>query len=190
MSEVRRCRAPRQEALCRLPAEPGTYVIVLQVKARAVVEVGSLGSVVIDRGFCLYVGSALGSGGLRARLARHLRGGERSHWHIDRLRTIATPVEIWLCIGNCRREHAWAHLLASSRRCAMPRARFGASDCRCPSHLFASCRRPSLRWFRRLLGERHPPVRRIGVGAEGVAAGPSRSEVRRVGSGRAGAASL
>jgi len=184
VTRERRAAEPWRETVDRLPAEPGTYVIVLQVERRASVEVGKLGTVVFDEGFCLYVGSALGRGGLRARLARHLRGGETSHWHVDRLRAIATPVEIWVCVDDRRHEHAWSQLLASSRRFALPRGRFGASDCRCPAHLFASRRKPDVRSFRRLLaehGSRHPPLRRFAVpGEERSAAGAiSRGGARR-----------
>ncbi len=41
---------------------------------------------VLKPGFYIYVGSACGPGGLRARISRHLCGKrKRLHWHIDRI---------------------------------------------------------------------------------------------------------
>jgi len=39
----------------------------------------------IPRGVYLYVGSARGFGGLKARVARHLRAVKKVHWHVDYL---------------------------------------------------------------------------------------------------------
>jgi len=47
------------------------------------IRVGKLGVLPLQPGFYVYVGSAHGPSGLRARLAHHLGPGSRRHWHID-----------------------------------------------------------------------------------------------------------
>jgi len=118
-----------------LPAASGTYLLVHSAVAEARLRVGSLGEMMVHPGFYLYVGSAYGPGGLRARVGRHIAGSGPLRWHIDYLRRVTQPVETW-CAPEQRCEHEWARSLASAARVSMPLARFGASDCRCPAHLF------------------------------------------------------
>ena len=59
-------------------AEPGTYALLLRLDKQERITVGKLGTFDFPVGYYLYVGSALGPGGLRARLARHRRGSESS----------------------------------------------------------------------------------------------------------------
>ncbi|MFN3332972.1 MAG: GIY-YIG nuclease family protein, partial [Caldilinea sp.] len=86
-------------------------------------------------GWYLYVGSALGSGGLRGRLRHHLRVVRRPHWHIDYLRQVCTVEQVWCVVDAQCWEHCWAEQLATMATPA-PRLRFGASDCRCIAHCF------------------------------------------------------
>jgi Uri superfamily endonuclease len=98
-------------------------------------EVGRLGTVELPGGLYVYVGSAQGSGGLRARIGRHLRAEKRAHWHIDTLTAQTPVVAIWLKESPERLECPWARTLAVLA--AIPVLRFGSSDCSCPAHLFA-----------------------------------------------------
>ena len=79
---------------------------------------------------------ARGPGGLRARLGRHWDGGERLHWHVDYLRRAAQPAAAAWVPGRSVVECRWAHRLASVGDLEPGPAGFGASDCRCPTHLF------------------------------------------------------
>lgn len=124
-----------------LPSDPGSYALVLRNRAPLEVVVGKLGPVAIERGYLLYVGSARGPGGLRARVGRHARGRQIRHWHIDYLRPYVELEEVWLTMSSTNREHTWASSLGRHLDIAHPR--FGASDCRCEAHLFFSARRPS-----------------------------------------------
>ena len=90
----------------------------------------------LSPGHYLYVGSAYGPGGLRARLARHFRTEKRPHWHIDRLLAVADPIGALAVPGG--RECALAARLRAGPPPAVPIAGFGASDCRCETHLFAA----------------------------------------------------
>ena len=120
----------------------------------------------LERGFYVYVGSAFGSGGLRARIAHHGRRARRPRWHIDYLRLHAAPCRVWLS-GEAR-EHQWMAAIASMPGASAPMRGFGSSDCHCASHLLFFTRRPPLKEFRRrlrLLDPEHPPVRVLAVRA-------------------------
>ena len=119
-----------------LPAAPGSYVVVFASRGGAVAA--GRRRLEVPPGLVLYVGSARGPGGLRARLGRHLEGRGRPRWHVDRLRGFCRPREAWYLVGSAV-EHEWADRLAGIGR-VVPG--FGASDCRCPGHLFACDRLP------------------------------------------------
>lgn len=115
----------------------GTYALVIQLEDIKTLPVGRLGEFSLSSGLYVYVGSALGPGGLRARVARHLRTEKRPHWHIDTLTAIAPIVGVWWTVSHIRMECEWARALASLPGVIIPIARFGSSDCGCPGHLLA-----------------------------------------------------
>lgn len=117
-----------------LPALPGSYLLVLRLSKQRPIRVGALGVVTFPPGLYVYSGSAMGPGGLRARLGRHWRGGSRRRWHVDYLREQAPVAAAAFVTGRERAECRWAALLAGLGG-AMVCAGFGASDCRCPAHL-------------------------------------------------------
>lgn len=121
----------------------GTYVLILYLPLDNHMVIGRLGSFSFPSGYYLYVGSAFGSGGLAARLRHHIKPIKRAHWHIDYLHMHARLREIWYAAHTEHRECEWASILASMPGLSTPVARFGASDCRCPSHLFYTAVRPS-----------------------------------------------
>lgn len=119
-----------------LEAQPGTYALLLSSTSDAEIRVGRHGDMRLRPGFYVYVGSALGPGGVRARVSHHLRDSPRPHWHIDYLRSRARVEEIWVCHGRTRQEHLWARLFSSIPGVSVPLRGFGASDCDCPAHVF------------------------------------------------------
>jgi Uri superfamily endonuclease len=126
----------------------GTYALLLRLDAPRVVRVGALGELDFPSGWYLYLGSALGPGGLAARLARHKRHADkRLHWHIDYVRAVMTLVEVWTEPGDVRQECGWAAAAAELPEASIIAPRLGASDCRCPSHLYYYARRPQLEQF-------------------------------------------
>lgn len=118
-----------------LPAEPGTYILLMRVDAPLALTPGRLGEVVLAAGLYAYVGSAHGPGGLRARVGRHLRVEKRPHWHVDALTARAPVVEVWASASVERLECRWAAALAALPGAEGPIPGFGASDCGCPTHL-------------------------------------------------------
>ena len=130
---------------------PGTYALVLRCTRDTKIPVGALGPVQVVPGFYVYIGSAFGPGGLRSRLLHHLLKRASPHWHIDYLRLVTEPTEAWITLDPTKREHEWASALAKFPRVSVPMPRFGASDCRCLSHLFYAERALSPKSIRRLL---------------------------------------
>lgn len=59
--------------------QPGTYGHVLSSSMPGLIRVGRLGGLQLQPGFYVYIGSAHGPGGLRARLAHHLGPTSRPH---------------------------------------------------------------------------------------------------------------
>ncbi len=131
----------RTENKQRLPDDHGTYVLILRCRKIQNTSIGKLGKVSLQPGFYLYVGSAQGPGGIKARVSRHRRRKKKLHWHIDYLRKHTALLETWYETGETSREHDWAATLASRHQ--IGHQRFGASDCRCPSHLFYTACKPS-----------------------------------------------
>ncbi len=123
-------------------AMPGTYLLLLECDRSTAFRAGKLGTLTAKPGFYLYVGSAFGPGGLRARIAHHARISPRAHWHVDYLRAVTRPVKAWCCNG-ARLVHRWAQALMRWQDAAVPFRGFGSSDCRCPAHLFYFLKRPA-----------------------------------------------
>jgi Uri superfamily endonuclease len=129
-----------------LPRSGGTYVLLFQALSPCEVKVGALGSVSLELGFYLYVGSAHGGGGLQARVTRHLAVDKPLRWHMDYLRPQLTPVAVWWQASAERLEDHWAQQIPSIGVQAHHKG-FGASDSRHFSHLFFCPQAPCFeRW--------------------------------------------
>jgi Uri superfamily endonuclease len=136
---------------------PGTYALLIALDRSRNICIGRRGRFHFPAGFYLYIGSALGPGGLGRRLERHLRVEKCLHWHIDYL--LHTPgaciMQVWVMQGTVRWECNWASSAQQLPGASVVVPRFGSSDCRCTSHLFGfadSAQPPSLRVFAALAG--------------------------------------
>jgi len=121
--------------------DKGIYCLVFRNPA-CQVRVGALGEIAFRKGWHVYVGSALGSGGL-ARLERHValsrEKDKKPKWHVDSLST-----------DRCFTLRYTVHAVTEERfECRLAGALgepgipgFGSSDCDCPSHLFYRMRDP------------------------------------------------
>lgn len=114
---------------------PGSYVLVARLSRESLVPVGRLGMFTFEPGFHCYSGSAMGPGGLDARLARHLRCHKKAHWHVDYLLQHAVVVEMWKAYSTRRLECLFAQALTTMSGARVPVPGFGSSDCDCPAHL-------------------------------------------------------
>jgi Uri superfamily endonuclease len=117
-----------------IPSETGSYALHLTLAAPQSLQVGRLGEFEFPSGEYIYLGSALGSGGLQARLGRHIRGDGSSHWHIDWLRANSLVAGYYFLVTNQRLECLWSEALMNSPQATVPVPRFGASDCRDPEN--------------------------------------------------------
>ena len=113
----------------------GTYALLIQLRRPTEITVGRLGALCFPAGYYAYVGSALGPGGLQARLTRHRRREKALHWHIDYLLTHADIVDVRIDQSGQRLECAWVCALLSMPGAEVVAPGMGSSDCACASHL-------------------------------------------------------
>jgi Uri superfamily endonuclease len=138
------------------PTPQGTYLLLAHLECAVEIPIGKLGTFSFDTGWYTYAGSALGPGGLPARLARHARADKRLHWHIDFLLQHAALDTIWQAAHPQKLECAWAMAMLDLLGAQTPVRRFGASDCRCSSHLIYFARRPNNRQITSALASHSP----------------------------------
>ncbi len=131
-----------------MDAKPGTYILILRSDARRTVQIGRWGELAVQLGYYLYVGSAFGPGGVRARVSRHARKGKTLRWHVDYLREVTELERVWYSYELRHLEHDWAQMLSGLSRMAAIKG-FGCSDCNCEGHLFYADREPELIEFKR-----------------------------------------
>jgi Uri superfamily endonuclease len=113
------------------PSGPGAYVLQIDLAEPVLVRMAGKLHAELSSGRYLYCGSANGPGGLKARLARHMRRGKSVHWHIDQLTERGTVTGAWIV-----RNGQECDLVAMLAPLPMPIPGFGSSDCvRCRSHL-------------------------------------------------------
>ncbi|WP_198662888.1 GIY-YIG nuclease family protein [Cohaesibacter intestini] len=118
--------------MANCPTDGGIYVLLARLEQPLTITRPRLAE--LEPGLYVYVGSAYGPGGLRSRLARHLRPNKPLRWHIDQITTRAeTKYAIgWTDGKECELQAA----LAAGGNITYPLPVFGSSDCRsCPSHL-------------------------------------------------------
>lgn len=125
-----------------MTSDPGTYVLLMRAPDEGGATIGKLGRIHFAGGWLLYVGSAFGSGGLRARVRRHLRDDKTLHWHIDHLLGELEVVEVWWTEDDARWEESWAEALRGRPDARLPLRRFGSGDCGCEGHLIHLPERP------------------------------------------------
>ena len=123
----------------------GTYALVTILGVECRLQVGKLGIHSLVPGYYVYVGSALG--GLSGRLGHHLRSEKKLHWHIDYLLREVEVVQIWYAFGQLKLECTWNAIVGDLPGAMSSTPGFGASDCRCSSHLTYFPAMPSLSLF-------------------------------------------
>ena len=117
-----------------IPEEKGAYALLIRLDRGMDIDLRNREPAYLQPGWFVYLGSANGPGGLRARLRRHFRADKKPHWHADRLTVGAAELAaIAVCGGNeC---DLVARLLKHPAFCVAI-GDFGNSDCRtCDSHL-------------------------------------------------------
>jgi Uri superfamily endonuclease len=114
-----------------VPSASGAYILQIDLTQPVLVSTARQPPTGLLPGRYFYCGSANGPGGLKPRLARHMRHGKSLHWHIDQLTERGTVTGTWI-VRNGRE----CDLVAMLAPLPMPIPGFGSSDCvRCRSHL-------------------------------------------------------
>jgi Uri superfamily endonuclease len=115
--------------------DKGIYCLVFK-NPGCVVRVGALGEIAFRQGWHCYVGSALGSGGLK-RLERHINLAEqrdkRPKWHVDYLH-ISSYFSLVYSVYSVTDKRLECRLAQELDTGGI--LKFGCSDCQCTSHLF------------------------------------------------------
>ena len=110
----------------------GAYLILIEIDVYTETHAGSLGKVVLEPGYYVYVGSAMRC--LAARMRRHLSKRKKTRWHIDYITNFSTSITAIPIKSAGRIECALAEQIMRISHHSIPN--FGSSDCRCPSHLY------------------------------------------------------
>jgi Uri superfamily endonuclease len=130
-----------------IPSAPGSYALCFSIAHPTSLAVGRLGrsgdahagskNFEFPAGYYIYLGSAFGPGGLRARLNHHLRPHPKPHWHLDFLQPVMSVQSILWNLEPTPLECCWSQMLAKHPGASIPVPGFGASDCHngCRSHL-------------------------------------------------------
>jgi hypothetical protein len=77
---------------------------------------------------------------------------------------LCAVTEVWYSADPIGREYDWAKCLATLSKTTIHLARFGATDCGCPAHLYYFAHRPLFRSFQERVKELcsdHAAVRRL-----------------------------
>jgi sugar fermentation stimulation protein A len=128
---------PWQLLECELD-DGGSYIMVMELMQDEMIEVGSLGRLLFQRGYYLYIGTAKKN--LTERMNRHLRKRKKAHWHIDYLRDKVTHCTAIPIRSSDSLEHELAQAVSSIADWQVPY--FGSSDCSCTTHLFGMSENP------------------------------------------------
>jgi Uri superfamily endonuclease len=115
--------------------DKGIYCLVFK-NPGCTVQVGALCEMAFRPGWHCYVGSALGSGGLK-RIERHISlaalRDKRPKWHVDYLLTSPLFLLVY-AVYAVTDEHLECMLARQLQEGGV--LKFGSSDCDCRSHLF------------------------------------------------------
>lgn len=122
----------------QLPSVPGAYALLVVTQSSIPHPSRRMGNAPpLPAGVYIYLGSARGPGGIRARCARHLRVTKSRHWHVDHLAAAARPGSVRAAPFANDTECGLGARLTARPDLAVPVPGFGNSDCRtCASHLF------------------------------------------------------
>ncbi|MEW7009899.1 GIY-YIG nuclease family protein [Lentilitoribacter sp. EG35] len=120
--------------LDQIPTAGGAYVLIVFLSKEVEFSSPKTGSILLDKGFYFYAGSAKGPGGLRSRLSRHFKSDKKPHWHIDQLTIHGKAVGAY--VKRSGNECDLVDLMLKTKQLAFVQDGIGGTDCsRCKSHL-------------------------------------------------------
>jgi len=111
------------------------YFVILKLDEDKEIEIGKLGRIEFKKGYYVYVGSA--KRGFNKRVRRHFKRKKKLRWHIDYFSSHAEAIEAYRAkIDECKVAELASHFMEGIKK-------FGASDCKCKTHLFYSTDYPT-----------------------------------------------
>ena len=108
----------------------GCYCLIINLKEKKTLKVGSRLEIDFKKGYYVYVGSAMNN--LESRVKRHISNTKKLHWHVDYLLQYGKVSEVVFNLDK-KVECDLAKQLSLKNECV---ENFGCSDCECNSHLF------------------------------------------------------
>jgi Uri superfamily endonuclease len=119
----------------------GTYALILQLKKHSKMRIGKLGSLIFQKGYYCYVGSAFGKTmSLENRIKRYERLNKEKKgklkWHIDYF--LINPNASIKKIVKFNGKKIECKISRMLEKHAQPIINFGCSDCKCKSHFYYS----------------------------------------------------
>jgi len=109
----------------------GSYLLMMELKENKIIQVGKPCKIAFNKGFYVYVGSAMN--GLEQRIRRHTQENKKMHWHIDYLLKHAKIIKFFYKESKVKEECMIAKKFEEKLQ---PIPGFGSSDCNCKGHLF------------------------------------------------------
>ena len=110
----------------------GCYCLIIKLNKDTTIKIGKkLGKIDFNKGYYVYVGSAMNS--LESRIKRHLSDEKKLHWHVDYLLRKAEITDV-ICNESKRKIECDLSQLISLKSEGIED--FGCSDCECESHLY------------------------------------------------------
>ncbi len=116
--------------------DSGIYVLEINLKNDKSIEIGALGFNDFKKGKYYYIGSAQSN--LKSRVGRHLKSNKKFHWHIDYLLEKAKVANYYTIEAEKKYECKLYNFLKKHKFFEVPVKEFGASDCKCKTHLLYS----------------------------------------------------
>jgi Uri superfamily endonuclease len=112
----------------------GAYLLIIKVKKPNKIKVGKLGKIEFEKGYYVYVGSALKN--LEKRVERHFKKEKKIKWHIDYLLASKFAFLEFAIVFSSKKkiECKISRLLEKFANSLIKN--FGSSDCKCKSHLY------------------------------------------------------
>lgn len=118
----------------KVEIDKGNYCLIIEMKKLSKIKVGAKGFITFDKGFYVYVGSALNS--LTKRVERHISNDKKKHWHIDYLLLNKNTKINQVIYTYCTEKIECIISNEINKNTNEYIKLFGCSDCNCSSHLY------------------------------------------------------
>ena len=120
----------------------GIYLLLIRLPRARNIKIGKLGTFFFKKGYYIYVGSAQRN--LSQRINRHKNKKKILRWHIDYLIKYASLLCVKSYEFSKKYECALCQYLSKLHNAEILSSGFGASDCKCATHLLFFRKKPEI----------------------------------------------